>query len=109
MRWKNASNNWRKKLKDKLSEDTEFTIPLKNLVSLAITVALAVWLYFGLVERIAMMEYKSAMHEVSIEKNFSWTEAWTPPPEVAVAVERVRLLELKVKELETRLELTRVK
>jgi len=95
-------------VKNKLSEESEFTIPLKNLVSLAMTVALAVWVYFGLVERIAMMEYKSAMHEVSIEKNFLWTEEWTPPPEVAIAVERVRLLELKVKELETRMELTRV-
>ena len=91
---------------NKLSEESEFTIPLKNLVSLAITVGVAVWVYFGLVERIAMIEYTSAMHEVSIENNYTWTKEWTPPPAVAIAVERVRLLELKVKELETKMELS---
>ena len=89
---------------NKLSEESEFTIPLKNLVSLAVTAGVAVWVYFGLVERIAMIEYTSAMHEVSIQNNYNWTKDWVPPPAVAIAVERVRILELKVKELEVRLE-----
>jgi hypothetical protein len=53
-----------------------------------------------------MIEYTSAMHEVSIKNNYTWTKEWTPPPAVAIAVERVRILELKVKELETKMELS---
>jgi hypothetical protein len=91
---------------NELNEESKFTIPLKNLISLVVTGGVAVGVYFGLVERIAMIEYTSAMHEVAIENNYIWTNEWEPPPTVAIAVERVRLLELKVKELETKMELS---
>ena len=90
----------------KVNENSEVTIPLKNLISLVAGAGFAVWVYFGIEERIAMIEYTSAMHEVSIKNNYTWTKEWTPPPAVAIAVERVRILELKVKELETKMELS---
>jgi|TARA_R110000772_G_scaffold103655_1_gene204814 hypothetical protein len=88
----------------KVNENSEVTIPLKNLISLVAGAGFAVWVYFGIEERIAMIEYTSKMHEVSIQNNYNWTKDWVPPPAVAIAVKRVRDLELKVKELEVRLE-----
>jgi len=85
----------------KLNEGSEFTIPLKNLISLIILAGFSVWVYFGIEARITMLENQAAMHQISIETNYVWTKEWVPPPAVAIAVERVRELELKVKKLET--------
>ena len=40
----------------KINEDSEFTIPLKNLLSLILGTGIAVWAYFGIEERIAFLE-----------------------------------------------------
>lgn len=38
----------------KLNEDSEFTIPLKNIVGLVAFTVVAVWAYFGVIERITL-------------------------------------------------------
>ena len=38
----------------KLSESSEFTIPLKNLLALVGATAVSVWAYFGIIERLAL-------------------------------------------------------
>ena len=83
----------------KINEDSEFTIPLKNLLSLVLATGIAVWAYFGIEERIAFLE-----RAVEIEENDTWIDEFKPPKEVQDAIDRVRILELDTVRLETKLE-----
>lgn len=85
---------------NKLNEGSEFTIPLKNLLSLIAFTGIAVWAYFGIVERIAFLEHNQEMISVEVEENDTWIDNFKPPVEVQDNIARVRELELKVKELE---------
>lgn len=85
---------------NKLNEGSEFTIPLKNLLSLIAFTGIAVWAYFGIVERIAFLEHNQEMISVEVEENDTWIDEFKPPVEVQDNIARVRELELKVKELE---------
>jgi hypothetical protein len=40
----------------KVSDNTSIAMPMRNLISIIIAVALGVWAYFGLVERITLLE-----------------------------------------------------
>ena len=85
---------------NKLNEQSEFTIPLKNLLSLIAFTGIAVWAYFGIVERIAFLEHNQEMIAIEVEENDTWIDNFKPPVEVQDTIKRVRELELKVKELE---------
>jgi hypothetical protein len=85
---------------NKLNEGSEFTIPLKNLLSLIAFTGIAVWAYFGIVERIAFLEHNQEMIAIEVEENDEWIDDFKPPVEVQDTIARVRELELKVKELE---------
>mgnify|MGYP001480409742 FL=1 len=85
---------------NKLNEGSEFTIPLKNLLSLIAFTGIAVWAYFGIVERIAFLEHNQEMIAIEVEENDTWIDNFKPPVEVQDTIKRVRELELKVKELE---------
>jgi hypothetical protein len=85
---------------NKINEGSEFTIPLKNLLSLIAFTGIAVWAYFGIVERIAFLEHNQKMIAVEVEENDTWIDEFKPPSEVQDTIARVRELELKVKELE---------
>lgn len=85
---------------NKLNEGSEFTIPLKNLLSLIAFTGIAVWAYFGIVERIAFLEHNQEMIAIEVEENDHWIDEFKPPVEVQDTIARVRELELKVKELE---------
>jgi hypothetical protein len=87
----------------KLSETSEFTIPLKNLLALIGGTAVSVWAYFGIIERLAFLEHEQAMHWEEITENDDWIDEFQPHPEVADAIKRVRLIELKIKEIETKM------
>ena len=88
----------------KISEDTEVSIPLKNLIGLIVGTVIAVTAYFGLTERIAFLEHNYTMMDMQVDKNNDWINSFKPPPEVQDTIKRVRNLELKVKELEILLE-----
>ena len=88
----------------KLSEDTQVAIPLKNLIGLIIGTVIAVTAYFGLTERIAFLEHNHTMMDMQVDKNNDWINGFKPPAEVQDTIKRVRNLELKVKELEIRLQ-----
>ena len=88
----------------KISEDTEVSIPLKNLVGLIVGTVIAVTAYFGLTERIAFLEHNYTMMDMQVDKNNDWINSFKPPPEVQDTIKRVRNLELKIKELEILLE-----
>jgi hypothetical protein len=85
---------------NKLNEGSEFTIPLKNLLSLIAFTGIAVWAYFGIIERIAFLEHNQEMIAIEVEENDEWIDDFKPPVEVQDTIARVRELELKVKELE---------
>lgn len=89
----------------KLNEGSEFTIPLKNLLGLVAFTAISVWAYFGIIERLAFLEHEQEMMLVEIEENDDWIDEFEPPKAVQENIERVRKLELRLKELEVRMEL----
>lgn len=84
----------------KINEDTEVSIPLKNLVGLIVGTVIAVTAYFGLTERIAFLEHNYTMMDMQVDKNNDWINSFKPPAEVQDTIKRVRHLELKIKELE---------
>lgn len=86
---------------NKLNEQSEFTIPLKNLLGLIAFTGIAVWAYFGIVERIAFLEHNQEMIAVEVEENDAWIDAFEPPSEVQDTIKRVRELELKIRTIET--------
>ena len=47
----------------KVSSETAVSMPMKNLISIVAAVAVGVWAYFGVLERITMLETKSQLSE----------------------------------------------
>jgi hypothetical protein len=88
----------------KISESSEVTVPLKNLLSLVVATAISVWAYFGIMERLTSIERTLETHWEEIEENDNWIDDWSPPPAVAESIKRVRALELQIKELELKLQ-----
>lgn len=93
----------------KLSESSEFTIPLKNLLALIAGTGLAVWAYFGIIERLAFLEHEQAMHWEEITENDNWIDEWKPPTSVERNIERVRELELRLQAIEVKLKMMGVR
>jgi hypothetical protein len=88
----------------KINESSEFTIPLKNLLALIAATAVSVWAYFGIMERLAFIENDISMMQIEVEENDNWIDEFVPPPAVMDSVERVRQLEIKIKELELKMQ-----
>lgn len=88
----------------KINESSEFTIPLKNLLALIAATAVSVWAYFGIMERLAFIENNISMMQIEVEENDNWIDEFVPPPAVMDSVERVRQLEIKIKELELKMQ-----
>ena len=57
-----------------ISESTAISMPMKNLIAIVITVATGVWAYFGVLERITMLETKSVLQEKDINQHVERTE-----------------------------------
>ena len=55
-----------------LSEKTEIGLPIKNLIGLIGGTAVAVWAYFGMVERINNLETNYKLIATDIEKNIEF-------------------------------------
>jgi len=87
-----------------INEDTELTIPVKNLLGMLAFTAVATMAYFTIEARLTSLEYKSQLMEVEIEENDEWIDEFKPPKAVQDTIERVRLIELKLKEMEVRME-----
>ena len=50
------------------------------------------------------MEYRTDQMLIEVEENDAWIDNFEPPASVQDTIQRVRILELQVKELEVRLE-----
>ena len=93
----------------KLSESSEFTIPLKNLLAMIAATAVSVWAYFGISERLSFLEHNLEMLAIEVEENDNWIDGFQPPPEVADAIARVRAMEIRLKEIEVKLYMAGIK
>ena len=51
-----------------ISESTAISMPMKNLLAIISAVAVGVWAYFGVLERITMLETKSQLSEKDLKQ-----------------------------------------
>jgi hypothetical protein len=59
-----------------LNEDTELTIPIKNLIALVIATAVAVWAYFGVESRLNVAEREIVIMSDKVEQNTNFRILW---------------------------------
>ena len=60
----------------KVSEKTNIQLPLRNLISIVIAVAVGVWAYFGVVETLNVHSTKLKLMESDLEKNTEFRIKW---------------------------------
>ena len=60
----------------KVSENTNIQLPLRNLISIIAAVALGVWAYFGIIERLNTIETNGKLMIVDVEKNTEFRIKW---------------------------------
>ena len=58
-----------------ISDATAISMPMKNLIAIVIAVATGVWAYFGVLERITMLETKSQLAEKDLNAHVERLEA----------------------------------
>ena len=58
-----------------ISESTAISMPMKNLLAIISAVAVGVWAYFGVLERITMLETKSVLSEKDLNQHVERIEA----------------------------------
>jgi hypothetical protein len=80
----------------KLNDNSEITIPLRNLVSMIAAASIATWAYFGLTERISFLEHNLELTMAEVEENDEWIDLFKPPQEVQDTVRRVHQLEIEL-------------
>lgn len=51
-----------------LSDNTAISMPMRNLISIVAAVAVGVWAYFGVLERITMLETKAQLAEKDLNQ-----------------------------------------
>ena len=59
-----------------VSENTGISMPLKNLISIVSAVAIGVWAYFGIVERLNILESDSKLMHKDVEKAVEFSIKW---------------------------------
>ena len=60
----------------KVSENTNIQLPLRNLISIIGAVALGVWAYFGVIERLNTIETNGKLMIADVEKNSEFRIKW---------------------------------
>lgn len=88
----------------RLNEASEVTIPLRNLISMIAFTGVSVWVYFGLVERIAFLEHNLELTMEEVEENDNWIDKFEPPKSVQDTVVRVHNLEIEIARIKLLLE-----
>ena len=51
-----------------ISDQTAISMPMKNLISIVVAVAIGVWAYFGVLERITMLETKAQLAQKDLNQ-----------------------------------------
>ena len=60
----------------KLSDNTSVSMPMRNLLSILGAVAIGVFAYFGIIERLNNLETRSTLAEADLEKNTEFRIKW---------------------------------
>ena len=60
----------------KVSENTNIQLPLRNLISIIIAVAVAVWAYFGIIERLNTIETNGKLMISDVDENTEFRIKW---------------------------------
>ena len=60
----------------KVSENSNIQLPLRNLISIIIAVAIAVWSYFGIIERLNTIETNGKLMISDVEENTEFRIKW---------------------------------
>ena len=60
----------------KLSDNTGVEMPIRNLLSIIMAVALGVWAYFGIIERLNKLETDITLMSSDLEKNTEFRIKW---------------------------------
>ena len=60
----------------KVSENTNIQLPLRNLISIIIAVVVAVWAYFGIIERLNNIETNGKLMISDVEENTEFRIKW---------------------------------
>ena len=60
----------------KVSENTNVQLPLRNLISIIGAVAVGVWAYFGIIERLNIIETNGKLMQADLEKNTEFRIKW---------------------------------
>ena len=60
----------------KVSENTNIQLPLRNLISIIIAVGIAVWSYFGIMERLNVIETNGKLMISDVNENTEFRIKW---------------------------------
>ena len=60
----------------KLSDNTQVAMPIRNMVSIIVAVAVATWAYFGIIERLNSIETEITLAQSDLEKNTEFRIKW---------------------------------
>jgi len=107
----------------KLSENTELSMPIRNLIAMVVGAAIGTWAYFGIIERLNTIENKLIMTEADLGMNTEFRIKWPRgemgslpadskqdlqlhylEEQVGDLIGRVHELEIKVTKLEEKIE-----
>lgn len=87
---------------NKLNENTEVALPLRNIISMIAAASVATWAYFGIVEKLNTLSTNQTMMKSDLEKNTEFRIKW-PRGEMGslpADSEQFMLIEHLAKELE---------
>ena len=59
-----------------VSDKTKFAMPVRNLISLVASVAVGVWAYFGIIERLNRIETNNILMQADLIKNTEFMIKW---------------------------------
>jgi len=60
----------------RLNENTELSLPLRNLISMVVAVAIGTWAYFGIIERLNNIETNITMMSSNVKQNTEFRIKW---------------------------------
>ena len=60
----------------RISENTSVSMPMRNLLSIVVAVAIGVWAYFGVIERLNNVETQQTLIEKDLESAVEFSIKW---------------------------------
>ncbi len=60
----------------KLNENTELSMPIRNLMAMVVGAAIGTWAYFGIIERLNTIENKFVLIEADLNQNTEFRIKW---------------------------------